>query len=132
MTYFIRMLAVVVVTGLAGCVSATPVTPAPLPPERALALRTALAGRWVLVEVQKPGGERKPATGNTTTFVIDPSGTFHFAVKGWVNLEAQWTLDGANFTTKPQVSQFRVDAWTDTTLELFMYAQTERWYFRRA
>jgi len=115
-----------------GCVHSTPVTPAPLAPDKAAELRAALPGRWVLHEVQPEGGAREAASGGTTTFVFGADGQFAFIVEPFANLHAKWALDGANVSTDPAVMECRIDSWTATTLDVFVYSKSERWYFRRA
>lgn len=86
----------------------------------------------MLHEVQEVGGPRESASGERTSFIIEPSGSFRFVVEPFANLQAQWTLDGANLSTTPNIMEFRVDAWTETTLDLFIYGKSEHWFFRRS
>lgn len=131
MRYAVLVSAFLALVPATGCVHSTPVTPAPLAPDKAAELRAVLPGRWVLSEVQKEGGAREPASGGTTKFVFGDDGQFGFIVEPFANLHAKWTLDGANVSTDPSVMECRIDAWTPKTLDVFVYSQSERWYFRR-
>ena len=118
---------------VAGCIHATPVTPAPLAAEKAAELESALVGRWILTEEQEVGGSRKSASGPQTTFTFGAGGTLVFKMDGAFGPTLNYTiaLDGANLSTTPQWMDFRVDGWTANTLDLFVYSMSRHWYFKR-
>jgi hypothetical protein len=117
----------------AGCIHATPVTPAPLAADKAAQLETALVGRWILAEEQEVGGARKSASGGQTTFTFGADRTLVFKMEGpfGPTLNYTITLDGANLSTTPKWMDFRVDGWSADTLDLFVYSMSRHWYFKR-
>jgi hypothetical protein len=125
--------------GCGGGMVSVPVTPAPLAPEKAAALKAALSGSWKLVDEMQQGGTRKKVSDTTTmTFAADGSMSYNFtqgiSLMSWgahVGKKYSWSLDGANLHLKPDFLVMRVDAWTPTTLEVFVYAFGYHWYFER-
>lgn len=106
----------------AGCVSSTPVAPAPISAEDAPKLNAALVGTWQVMMVQDPGGSPKADKGIHFTF--SPDGKVHYRIEspvGDVNKDYAYHLEGRNIVSDGIYRTMRVDEWKDDHLVLFIY-----------
>lgn len=115
---------------IGGCVTATPVTPAPVTPERSAELVSGLPGTWFWMASKRVGGERDEVPNwlndGIRTYTLNADGT---ATMG--NSSGTWSLDGANLTTTVWFEVARIDELTPTDLALFVYDNSTWMYFKR-
>jgi hypothetical protein len=115
-----------------GCVSPTPVTPAPISAEDAPKMSAALLGTWQLAMVQDPGGSPKADKGIHITF--NPDGKLHYRIETPgrdVNQDSTYRLDGRNIVSDGVYKTMRVDEWRDDHLVLFVYDTSKIFHLTR-
>lgn len=121
------LLAATLVSGVAGCIHATPVTPAPMAEDEQKALRANLVGKWQWVGNAKPNGEVESQP-LRTYFTFNGDGSFRHEVYGLVNVDRTytWSLEGRNVvTTSPGLQTMRAESWQEKgKLRLFIYGLT--------
>lgn len=123
------MLCVALAAGTGGCVSATPVTPAPLAPERASELQSILPGKWLWMASSKTLNGPKDGVGG----LYEAIRLYTFNANGTVRLgkrEEKWSLDGANLIGFP-LGTARVEEFSPVKLTLFIYDNSTFMYFER-
>ena len=112
----------------AHCVSATPVTPAPISPDQAPKLQAALMGTCHVTGTQKPGGEIDEAKGIYWTFADGCKGQQRLEVIGTILSDFNYRLEGRNIVTDGTFKTIRVDDYSDKTLKLFVYELSQYYY----
>ena len=115
---FKGVLATVGGLGLAACVSATPVTPAPLEPAEEAKLTAALLGPCTVTTVEKEGRVTESDPG--IAFVFGPNGSMHLNL-GHFDHEYAYSLSGRNIHTDAPWKDLRVEDWSGEKLRLFVY-----------
>jgi hypothetical protein len=108
-----------------GCATATPVTPSPISVEDAPKLKTALVGTWAIKTTQNPGGPVKEASMLKVTFTAD--GVVAYNVAGAYH----YRLEGRNIVSDGIFDVVRVEEWSDHTLKLFLFGNSETWSFTK-
>lgn len=124
------MIYIATLTSIGGCVTATPVTPAPLTPLQTTQLKGALPGTWFWVATKRVGGEKE----EVSNLLYDYIRTYTFGADGTVelaNTKGTWSLDGANLTTTIALDQSKVEECNTTDLTLFVYGNSTWMYFKR-
>lgn len=115
--------------GTAGCVKATPVTPAPLTPERASELQGILPGKWLWMASSRTLHGPKDGVGYlyeaVRLYTFDADGTSRLG-----KTEAKWSLDGANIVGSV-LGNARVEEFSPLKLTLFVYDNSTYMYFDR-
>lgn len=107
---------------LVGCVSSTPVKPAPIAPEEEPKMKAALVGTCHVVMTQDPGGAPKEDKGIHLTF--QPDGKLHYRIEspmGDVNNDVAYRLEGRNVVSDGMYKTMRVDEYSERKLLLFVY-----------
>jgi len=112
----------------------TPVTSAPVTPEQASQIQTALLGTCEVTGTQKAGSPVvKETRGIRWTF--DGKSTFHQHVHnanlGTVDSDYTYRLDGRNVVTTGGVRTMRLDRWDSGTLTFFLYDVSETYFCPR-
>lgn len=105
-----------------GCVSSTPVKPAPIAPEEEPKMKAALVGTCHVVMTQDPGGAPKADKGIHLTF--SPDGKLHYRIEtpmGNVDNDVAYRLEDRNVVSDGMYRTMRVDEWSDRKLLLFVY-----------
>lgn len=125
------LLSLVFVLVFAGaCVTATPVTPAPVTPERFSELKSGLPGTWFWVATKKTGGEKEEVSSmlydSVRTYTINADGTVKMGAS-----DGTWSLDGANLTTTVWLEVSRIEELSPNALTLFVYGNSTWMYFKR-
>lgn len=126
------LLAAASVINVAGCVTSTPVTPAPIAAEDAPKMSAALIGTWQLTMVQDPGGKPKADKGIHLTF--RPDGKVHFRIEtpgADVNRDYGYRLEGRNIVSDGIYKTMRVDEWREHNLVLFVYDTSKIFHLTR-
>jgi hypothetical protein len=124
----LAFLAVLAVASL-HCVTATPVTPAPVSPEEAPKLQAALIGSCNVTATEKPGSAPKEAKGIRMTFSADGKLAYHIETPfGSLDQVYTYKLDGRNIASDGIYKAMRVDEWNGKTLKLFMYELTQTYH----
>lgn len=130
---FPRLLLVVASVVIAGgCVSPTPVTPAPISAEDAPKMSAALIGTWQLAMVQDPGGKPKADKGIHLTF--HPEGKLHYRIEtpgADVNRDCAYRLEGRNIVSDGIYNTMRVEEWREDHLVLFVYDVSKIYHLTR-
>lgn len=124
--------ALLAIAALAGCVHATPVAAAPLPPDELEKLRASLVGTCTVTATQKEGGEKKTAEGLTFTFEADGKAGYTARALGTsVSTKYGYRLDGRNVLMDGPYKAFRVDEYGEKELRFFVYDLSETYYCTR-
>jgi len=122
-------LAPIAALGIVACVSATPVTPAPIAADQLPKLQAALLGSCQVLHRKSPGGEMRDARG--LHFVFTSDGKFVWRMETPFGMsKSAWTyqLDGRNIVNTSTYETIRVDDYGSDTLELFLYDISETYY----
>ena len=116
-----------------GCVSATPVTPAPLAPQEQASLAAALHGRWKCSHTKEGRDAREPID-DAVLFTFNGNGTYTHRLEtalGTFENTYRYHLDGRNVVNDSPHGTYRVDASSAQELALFNYDTTTTWYLVR-
>lgn len=131
MFYFMLRISIVslLIAGAAGCVTATPVTPAPMTAAEYAELKNILPGKWLWMASSKTANGDKDGVGG----LYEAIRTYTFNTDGTSRLgrtQANWSLDGANIIGSV-LGDARVDEFSPNELKLFIYANSTWMYFKR-
>jgi hypothetical protein len=124
----LKTLFVVLAMEVAGCASATPVTPAPLSPADLPQMQAALSGSCLVTTRRLPSGEMRPD--NLVRWTFLPGNRIEWRMGYGTNV-VNYRLDGRNMFSDGMFKSMRVDAWDATTLTVFIYDISETYFCTR-
>lgn len=108
---------------LAGCVSSTPVNPAPLPPDAEAELRCTLVGTWRLTAID---GDPQLMSEQTWTFRDDGTGLYEQRAMVSGSQEFEWSLEGRNIRLSgARETTYRADDFGPEAMTWFNYTLSD-------